>query len=365
MRATGATMIAVLAAVLGGPLVAASFSGPTPIGADCHTSTLDDGRANWLPDDYALTRIARYGTTDEQAIGSFGGLGHRDGVLYLFDQSVPEVVALSADSLLPMRRFGRRGDGPGEFRGAARPFPLGRYVDFGFLAAGPRSVAVYDGSGIELFDLGGVFMRRYLEGVPASRVFGFRYVGLSDPDGRILFAVDRPGTGSDPGRRLQTLVFDSGDRSNPPPLGVAPRILWQLPLTDPPTTGRGPVVPSLQARPLWTVWGHCVFASDGASDDLWVFNIDTGVAKRHELPNWPLTPTSESTGARFRGLPGSGATPTARIRWEDLVVDPSGAAWVRQWSSQAEDEARVAVVAAVSTTVRATCDDRAYHPSHG
>lgn len=41
---------------------------------------------------------------------------------------------------------------------------------------------------------------------------------------------------------------------------------------------------------------------------------------------------------------GSGAGPTARIRWEDLVVDPSGAAWVRQWSSDATAPARVAIV---------------------
>ena len=308
----------------------------------CHPSPLDTVRDQWLPSDPTPVRQAVYGATDDQAIGSFGGLGYRDGAVYLFDQSGPEVLVLSPDSLLPVHRFGSRGEGPGEFWGVARPFPLGRYVDFRFLVAGSSGVAVYDGTGIELFDLAGVFERRYLKGVPSSRVFGFRYVGSSEPDGRILFAVDKPSDGGASERHLETWAFDIGGEPNPASL---PQRLWELPLTHPPTTQQGVVVPRLQARPLWTVWGRCVVASDGAGDDLWVFNIDTGVANSHRLPDWPLPPTDENdSGGRFRALPGSGSAPTARIRWEDLVVDPSGAAWVRQWSSDSSDPARVAIV---------------------
>ncbi len=274
-------------------------------------------------------------------------MAYQDGAVYLFDQLKSEVVVLSQDSLLPIHRFGRRGDGPGEFRGAARPYPMGRYADYGYLAVGPSGVAVYDGTGIELFDLAGVFKRRYLQGVPASLVFGFRYVGSSEPDGRILFAVDavdRAAAGTDPARHLQTWSFDLVDDATPP-ASNPPRNLWELPLTPPPATQHGFVVPRLQARPLWTVWGRCVIASDGATDNLWVFNLDTGAADSYELPGWPLPPLGENdSGRRFRGLPGSGAAPTARIRWEDLIVDPSGAAWVRQWTSESSDPARVAVV---------------------
>ncbi len=308
----------------------------------CHSSPSDTMRDQWLPRDPAPVRQAVYGATDDQAIGSFGGLGYWDGAVYLFDQVGPEVVVLSPDSLIPVHRFGRLGEGPGEFWGIARPLPLGRYVDFRFLSAGSSGVAVYDGTGIELFDLAGLFERRYLEGVPASRVFGFRYVGLSEPDGRILFAVDTPGDGGAPERHLQTWAFDTG---NEPTAASHPRRLWELPLIHPPTTQYGFVVPRLQARPLWTVWGRCVVASDGAGDDLWVFNIDSGVVESHRLPDWPLPPAGENdSGGRIPALPGSGAGPTARIRWEDLVVDPSGAAWVRQWSSDPAAPARVAIV---------------------
>lgn len=336
----GVAFLALLAGALG---ASSREVGSRPWARDtaCHPLPLETMEDQWLPRNPAPVRQAVYGATDNQVIGSFGGLGYRDGAVYLFDQSKPEVVVLSPDSLLPVHRFGRRGEGPGEFWGIARPFPLGRYVDFRFLSAGSSGVAVYDGTGIELFDLAGVFERRYLEGVPSSRVFGFRYVGLSEPDGRVLFAVDKPGDGGAPERHLETWAFDIG---NEPTATSRPRRLWELPLTHPPTTQRGVVVPRLQARPLWAVWGRCVVATDGAGDDLRVFNIDTGVVVSHRLPDWPLPEAGENdSGGRFQALPGSGAAPTARIRWEDLVVDP-GAAWVRQWSSDADGPARVAIV---------------------
>ncbi len=343
-RSRALPAVAFLGTVLGASFPEVGGRQATLGDAGCHPSPPGELGKLWLPNSTALVRQAEYGATDDQAIRSFGGLAYQDGAVYLFDQLKSEVVVLSQDSLLPIHRFGRRGDGPGEFRGAARPFPMGRYVDYGYLAVGPSGVAVYDGTGIELFDLAGVFKRRYLQGVPSSGVFGFRYVGSSEPDGRILFAVDRAAAGTDPARHLQTWSFDLVDdatrlASHPP------RNLWELPLTPPPATQHGFVIPRLQARPLWTVWGRCVIASDGATDNLWVFNLDTGAADSYELPGWPLPPLGENdSGRRFRGLPGSGSAPTARIRWEDLIVDPSGAAWVRQWTSESSDPARVAVV---------------------
>ncbi len=98
----------------------------------CHPSPPGELGKPWLPSNTVPVRQAAYGATDDQAIGSLGGLAYRDGAVYLFDQLESEVVILSQDSLLPIHRFGRRGDGPGESEVPPAPIRWAAMLTIGF-----------------------------------------------------------------------------------------------------------------------------------------------------------------------------------------------------------------------------------------
>ncbi|MYB05138.1 MAG: hypothetical protein F4Y24_02175 [Gemmatimonadetes bacterium] len=291
-----------------------------------------------LSDGLSVSRVAEYGTASDHWIDSFGGLAYHDGELFLFDHGRPEVIVLSGGSLEVVRRFGREGEGPGEFRASVRPWGIGRYFNFGFLTVSSAGVAVYDGRRVELFDLSGRHTGS-VRGLPTDRIFGVRYLGSLHPEGTLVYAIDRVRRGPSPQRAFETWTMEQGRTRN----------LWDVSLALPPTHESGFMVPSNQAHPLWTVWGTCALTTDGASDRILRMDLATGAVDSLALPQWQVHAPDDQP---IRGLPGSGAEPTARIRWEDMVVDPRGFAWVQLWSPAPTDAARVAIVNVVDGEVR-------------
>lgn len=330
--AAGVPVVALLAVAIG--LVDEIGGATDPSSRICGVTAREGGGLQaWLPDSPAFTRVAEYGRSLDQWLGSFGGLAVNDGEVFVFDHGKPEVVVLSATALDIVRRFGREGEGPGEFKASVKPWGIGRYFNFGFLAVAGAGLAVYDGRGIELFDLSGRHTGR-IRGLPSNPLFGVRYLGAMRPEGTLLWAVDRVLRGPPRRRSLQTWSMEDGRN----------RQLWDVPLVFPPTHDSGIAVPSNQAQPLWTIWGTCVLMADGASDHILRLDLATGVADSVALPNWHVPSGGSAADRRRPGLPGSGAEPTARIRWEDLIVDPQGFIWMQLWSDDPSQPASVAVV---------------------
>lgn len=287
----------------------------------------------WLPDNPVFTRVAEYGKSSEQWIGSYGGLAVHDDEVFVFDHGKPEMLVLSASALHVVRRFGREGEGPGEFKASTRPWGIGRHFTFGFLAVAGVGLAVYDGRGVELFDLSGRHTGS-ARGLPTFPLFGVRYLGAVGPEDTFLYAADRLRRGPPRRRSFQTWTLEDGPG----------RQLWEVPLVFPPTHDSGISVPATQANPLWTIWGNCVLMADGATDQILRLDLATGVTDSVALPSWPLPSAGSDADRRIPGLPGSGARPTARMRWEDMNVDPQGFIWVQLWSDDPDKPARVAVV---------------------
>lgn len=85
-----------------------------PSSGICGVTTAEaGGPQTWLPDNPTFRRVAEYGKSSEQWIGSYGGLALHDDELFVFDHGRPEILVLSAGALLVVRRFGREGEGPG------------------------------------------------------------------------------------------------------------------------------------------------------------------------------------------------------------------------------------------------------------
>lgn len=329
--ATGVATVALVALAIG---QVGEIGAQDPSSGICGVTAPEGGSPRtWLPDNPVFTRAAEYGKSSEQWIGSYGGLALHDDEVFVFDHGKPEMLVLSTSALQVVRRFGREGEGPGEFKTSIRPWGIGRHFHFGFLAVGRGGLAVYDGRGVELFDLSGRHTGS-VRGLPANPLFGVRYLGAVRPEGTFLYAVDRLRRGPPQRRSFQTWSLEDGPG----------RQLSEVPLVFPPTHDSGISVPATQATPLWTIWGNCVLMADGASDHILRLDLATGVTDSVALPSWQIPTGRSDADRRIPGLPGSGAAPTARMRWEDMNVDPHGFIWVQLWSDDPDQPARVAVV---------------------
>lgn len=97
-----------------------------------------------------------------------------------------------------------------------------------------------------------------------------------------------------------------------------------------------------QGEPLWANHQECLFLSDGAGD--WIVRVHLRDMRVDtiRLPARPIPPRTESDEAEMTRLrtmaeqvgisTGNGRVePTARLKWESLIVDPDGYVWLEPW----------------------------------
>jgi hypothetical protein len=313
-----------LAACDRGP--APPVAGARPVGAAC-VSRVEGTR--WAGEYHPF---AVFGDAEEEAMSgiSLGGIAATDSIVYVMESGRPALWLLRPD-LSVIRRVGREGDGPGEWR-TFSVFTQGGSMRR--VSASRERVRIFDGRRVQELEPTGRFRRMVVDETSAER--------LSDLQSRLVYAGDTlfySAGGHDPlssaatgraravgaglevgadGRRLWAVRMrvDDEDRS-----------ILQLGLV--PVRGKGGVGPA-HARPLWDSNGGCVVGSDGAEPLL----IVAPVGGRQDTVRVPLperVDRNENYADKLGGLPTFGTRleePSAPWRVMDLVLDPDGFVWL-------------------------------------
>lgn len=278
--------------------------------------------------DYASTAI--FGDDEDEAMASsieLAGLAVGDSLVYVLETHVATLWVLRSD-LSIVRRTGREGSGPGEWRPA---FPSSDGGSMRWLDASGDDVRLFEGVRIQEFSREGRFRRMLVNNAPET--------GISPMQSRLVYMGDtllytsgghdpmlsllRDGTISRPelvdGRIPWRVRMRSGD---------ADRAVLQIGVVPvPPKTGVGPA----QARPLWDTNGACLVASDGAEPWLVHALLSGGGQDTVPIPLPDRADRMEDYVEKMGGLLEPGMEleqPTAPRRIRDLVLDPDGYVWL-------------------------------------
>lgn len=280
----------------------------------------------------AYREATRFGDSEEEGLSgvALGGIAATDSIVYVMETGRAALWLLRPD-LSAIRRVGREGDGPGEWR------RMGAFPNGGSLrrvSASAHTVRIFDGRRVQEFQPGGRFRRVLVNGGTDE--------SLSHLQSRLIYAGDTlfySAGGYDPlssaltgkpsaigadsetavdGRRLWA-VHMRGDGED--------RLLLRLGLVPvSPRTGAGPA----QALPLWDSDGDCVIASDGA-EPLLVYAPVGGKQDTMTVSLPERVDRNENYADMLGGVLPSGirlAEPSAPARVQDLILDPDGFVWL-------------------------------------
>lgn len=274
--------------------------------------------------EYAQTAVFGDSEGEELAGITIAGIAAADSQVYVLDSKRAALWLLRPD-LQVVRRVGRDGRGPGEWR------PFGGASQGGsmrWVSASANGVRMFDGERIQEFRPDGRFRRVFLNGAMRA--------GVSPMQSRQAFVGD-------------TLLYSAGgydamasistggptrrevvDGRNPwwvrMRVGDQERAVLQLRLTPLRKVTLGPA----QARPLWDTNGACVVASDGAGPLL----VYAPLGGRQDTVTVPLPDRVVQAGDyadKMGGIlpPGTRLEqPSAPTRVRDLIVDPDGFVWL-------------------------------------
>jgi len=281
-----------------------------------------------LAESYRETNTYGLGGSEEDWIGSYGGLAAAGDSLFLYDQLRPRIVHLSGE-LEQRHAFGQEGEGPGEFN---RPVPIVWVDDIaeGHVAFDGRHLVVYDRHDLASFDAAGKFQwSAQVTRVSLSRS-GLVFASPVDED-QMIFGVDSLAAGS---RHLQLWrVARPGPDHR--------QLLWQRSAPRRASDDHH----SLQAREARSYWArhqNCVVVSDGGSPFLWVVDLLSFQTDSIALPEWEIPEFGEfrfdltplNIGGRELLEP---QEPALLWRWTGLIVDPDGHVWLRAWTESREE----------------------------
>jgi hypothetical protein len=282
--------------------------------------------SRWASAGGRYRETAAYGRTGNQWLYEVGGIAYHDSLLYVYDAPESRIVVLTA-RLQPARSFARKGRGPGELISTVHMGMKGsgwRWLD----VAGD-TVAVFDGTRLQLFSAQGRFLEQRLSGLVGTSALSegierIAYAGASvvTPSGGYDMAVLQP-----PADRYRWDLTAHGPGAD--------RRLLSLKLAPLPARGRSvPFDGPEQARPLWDLSGDCVVATDGTG--AWLVRASLGGGPvdtlRLSLPAVKPPQYDHDELARLMGMASKGEQgylgPTAVRKLSGLVIDPDGYAWL-------------------------------------
>jgi hypothetical protein len=268
-----------------------------------------------------------FGDVEEEALGgmTLAGIAATDSIVYVMETQRAALWLLRPD-LSVIRRIGREGDGPGEWRPAGAP-PLGGSMRW--VHASEAGVRLFDGQRIQELTRDGRFRRVLLNGAMEA--------GISLMQSRQAFVGDTL-LYSAGGYDVMASIASGGpvrhgdlvDGRQPwwvrMRVGDEERNVLELGLTPLRKVTVGPA----QARPLWDTNGACIAASDGAGPLL----VHAPIGGRQDTTSVPLpdrADRSEDYADKMGGLlpPGTRLEePSAPTRVRDLAIDPDGFVWL-------------------------------------
>lgn len=277
-------------------------------------------------------RTAVFGDSEAEELGGvvLAGIAAADSNVYVMESGRAALWVLGRDLSL-VRRVGREGRGPGEWR----PFgPANQGGSMKWVHASRAGVRMFEGERIQEFDSLGRFRRVLVNGALER--------GISLQQSRIAYAGDTllySGGGYDVMGSLARGGEGAMPRRDDPVEGKslwwirartagATRVVLQLGLVPlEPNAGIGPA----QALPLWDTNGSCVVASDGVEPWVVFASVSGGGQDtvRVSLPDRVDRP--ENYAERMKGVVQPGMRldePSVAARVRDLVIDPDGTVWL-------------------------------------
>lgn len=277
--------------------------------------------------EYAAAAVFGDAEDEEMSGIVLAGIIAADSMVYVMEAQRAVLWVLGPDLSL-VRRVGREGRGPGEWR----PFgPADQGGSMRWVHASGGGVRLFDGERIQEWSPDGRFRRVLVNNAAQA--------GISPLQSRLAFRGDTllyTGGGHD----VTLSVLRNGTVARPELVdgripwrvrmraGEEERVVLQLGVVPVPRrTGVGPA----QARPLWDANGACVVASDGAEPRLVFARLSGGRQDTIPVPLPGRADRAEDYAERMGGLPQSGTQmvqPTAAARVHDLVIDPDGFVWL-------------------------------------
>lgn len=281
-------------------------------------------------DDWRPTKDARVEAVGEglDLSPSLGLAAHNDLVLS-FDGALAHIGVSNREDAL-VRRIGRDGDGPGEFRPprSAGGTVLPQEATADWLAVQGDTLVAFDGRRLQVITVAGDHVTDVSEfaslATGAGPLFSSRIRTFGDT---ILLDLERQG-----GQRRRGVVDGRSFTLWRMVRGGSAQPIWSMPLQLLPTTDRGTTYRGTrEARPLWDARNGCFVISDGGQPFLFVGSIaragfDT---VRVRLPD--REPRSHDEAALIALRAGAGQRPpepTLAKRIRRLVLSPDGWVWL-------------------------------------
>lgn len=281
--------------------------------------------SSWIDPSRMYEPRAEFGRIGGGELADIWGIASTvSGSVFVFDAGQRRILELT-DDLRLAREFGREGSGPGEFR-------YQRVASGDWVATTDSSLLVLHLGAISEFSFSGDFLRYvshappFISSIKRIASFGEKVIAGSD-------MIDRS-TGA---RQVESWLFSE----------IGSPELLRVDEMPPLPRENGRLVRgifALQAEPLWASHANCVYISDGASDSILRVDLLTNRADTLRLParDIPaLTADDHALVDRMRrelammgASTGSSRTePTARVKWNAMVVDPDGYIWLEPWRS--------------------------------
>lgn len=275
---------------------------------------------------------AVFGDTEDEGMTGvmLAGIAVADSTVYVMESSRAALWLLRPDLSL-IRRVGREGSGPGEWR----PFgPVNYGGSMRWVHASPSGVRLFEAERIQEFAPDGRFRRVLVNGTLQAGISPLQsrlvFVGdtlLYSAGGYdIMAAVARGGEGTAPGR--ETLVDGRSPWWVRMCAGEEERPVLRLGLV--PLERRAGVGPA-QALPLWDANATCVAASDGAEPLLVYAALAGGTQDTVPVPLPERAARPQDYEEKMKGVLRPGMEfprPSVAARVRDLVLDPDGYVWL-------------------------------------
>lgn len=274
-------------------------------------------RDDWRPSPQSLV----------EPVNSDPGFAPSSGIVLLaerivaFDGHIPAIAVLTRANGVPEAKFGRQGDGPGEFQVVRSGGIFPRLATHDWVTTLGDSILAFDGRRLQLFSGSGEPVREWfpLHALENAGAFSLS-LRIREHKGDLLMDIERLRKGENERKFAILRIEPSGSVDT-----VFRTLLPAIPTTESGGWYQGP----REATPLWDTWANCFVVTDGSSAVLLIGALDDGRVDsvRIEVPLRSPRIVGEEEISRLSG--GRKRPEPARLRHiRRIIVSPDGWIWL-------------------------------------